>query len=392
MVPLMDGRQHEPTAERPSVLLLTATGYYPPFIEETQERALAGEVPRVWLYDLPYDITFLDQRFLTGPPRWLRRVYDRLPMPIAQAIEAFRVQDDYDCIFAWGAESVSLPFALMLRLARKNPPLVGIFGWVSPPKKAWLIRAAWPKITTFIIPTIVQTEYAVQHLKVPADKVVFFHWPVDVDFWQALDGVEQEDMICSAGREMRDFSTLIEALDGTGIRCHIAGSLVRGKIDNWRKTLGDSGEKVTLPENITFGPRSPREMRELYTRSRFVVLPLNHSDTDNGVTCMMEAFSMGRPAICSQVEGQRDVLDDGRNGLYVPVGDAAALRKAIMELFQDRDRAAAMGKQGRHDAEERFSVDRWIREITQVIDEALAKGSSRQGRGTRERARRGGAQ
>jgi len=97
------------SGERPRVLLLTATGYYPPFIEEVHEKAIAGEVPRVWLYDLPYDITFLDQRFLTQPPRWLRRVYDRLPMSIAQAIEAFRVQDDYDCIFAWGAESVSLP-------------------------------------------------------------------------------------------------------------------------------------------------------------------------------------------------------------------------------------------------------------------------------------------
>jgi len=188
------------SGERPRVLLLTATGYYPPFIEEVHEKAIAGEVPRVWLYDLPYDITFLDQRFLTQPPRWLRRVYDRLPMSIAQAIEAFRVQDDYDCIFAWGAESVSLPLALMLRLFRRTPPLVGIFGWVSVPKKARLIRAARPKITSFIIPTIVQANYAVQHLKVPADRVVFFHWPVDIDFWQSQDSSEQEQMICSAAR------------------------------------------------------------------------------------------------------------------------------------------------------------------------------------------------
>ena len=70
-------------------------------------------------------------------------------------------------------------------------------------------------------------------------------------------------------------------------------------------------------------------------------------------------------------------LDNGRNGLYVPVADAAALRTAVVKLFNDNERAAAMGKQGRHDAEARFGVDRWVKEINQVIDRAIAQDKRR---------------
>ena len=132
---------------------------------------------------------------------------------------------------------------------------------------------------------------------------------------------------------MRDYETLIEALDGTGIRCHIADPLVRGRMTQWRRSLGDHGEKADLPGNVTIGPRNPAELRELYARLRFVVLPLHQSDTDNGITSLLEAWSLSRPVICSQIDGQRGVLDHRRNSLFVTSGDVEALRKAIVDLW-----------------------------------------------------------
>ena len=117
-----------------------------------------------------------------------------------------------------------------------------------------------------------------------------------------------------AGREMRDFATLIAALDGTGVRCHIAGSLVAGMDDRWRAELGDRGERVGLPDGVTFGPLTPVEMRELYARSRFVVLPLHPTDTDHGISCMLEAFAMARPVIEHNPAGSPERRAPGGSG------------------------------------------------------------------------------
>jgi glycosyltransferase involved in cell wall biosynthesis len=360
-----------PETKRPRVLVLLGTTYFPPFIDQLGEMHSAGQGPRAWLLDIPGELTLLDQRFLTSPPKWRLALYRALPIWAAQTLEAFRVRRNYDVVFAWGAEPVAMPFALLLKLSRATVPFVTLFSWVSPPKKAWFLRLVHSHITTLILPPPTQHEFAISRLGIPAEKVVEIPWGVDEQFWQSPSDV-RPDMICSVGREMRDYETLIKALDGTGIPCHIAAVLARGRSDQWRQALGDSGEKVELPDNVTVGSRNPVELRELYARSRFIVLPLHQSDTDNGITCLLEAWSMSRPVICSEIDGQRDAIDHGRNGLFVPVGDAEALRKVIMDLWASPEESARMGNEGRQTVLEYRRMDRFIRQVGDVIHKAAA--------------------
>jgi glycosyltransferase involved in cell wall biosynthesis len=360
-----------PELKWPKVLVLLGTTYFPPFIDQLGEMHAAGEGPRAWLLDIPGELTLLDQRFLTSPPKWRRTLYRMLPIWAAQALEAFRVRHQYDVIFAWAAEPVAMPFALLLKLARAKVPFVALFCWVSPPKKAWFLRLVHPQITKLILPAPTQREFAIDRLRIPQQKVVDIPWCVDEDFWQSPSQIVP-DMICSAGREMRDFETLIKALDGTGIPCHIAAVLARGRNDQWRQALGDSGERTELPDNVTIGSKNPVELRELYARSRFVVLPLHESDSDNGITCLLEAWSMGRSVICSEIDGQRGAIDDGRNGLFVPVGDAETLRKVIVDLWARPEDTARMGIEGRQAVVEHRRMDRFVREVGDVIREAAS--------------------
>jgi glycosyltransferase involved in cell wall biosynthesis len=108
-----------------------------------------------------------------------------------------------------------------------------------------------------------------------------------------------------------------------------------GDVGSWTGTEVTKG-RLTLPE-----------LRELYARSRFIVVPLMRSDTDNGITVILEAMAMGKPVICSRTRGQVDVIQEGVTGLYVPVGDAAALRTAILSLWNEPGRAEQMGKNAR---------------------------------------------
>jgi hypothetical protein len=248
--------------------------------------------PRARPLELPYELTQLDQRFLTGPPAWLLALYRRIPMWAAQTLEAFRVRHRYDVVFSRQPGPAALSFALLLKLTRSRVPMVALFSWISRPKQAWFLRLVQSHITKLILPPPTQLEFAIDRLRLPAAKVVGIPW----------------------------------------------------------------------------------EMRELYARARFVVLPLHQSDTDNGVTCLLEAWSMSRPVICSLIDGQRGALDHGRNSLFVTPGDAEALRKAIVDLWDHPEESARMGADARPAVEEHRRLDRFIGQVSEVIREA-AEGS-----------------
>jgi glycosyltransferase involved in cell wall biosynthesis len=357
--------------KRLKVLVLLGTTYLPPFIDQLREMHSAGAGPRAWLLDVPGELTLLDQRFLTAPPKWRLALYHCIPIWAAQALEAFRVRRQYDVVFSWAAEPVAMPFALLLKFSRAKVPFVALFCWVSPPKKAWFLRLVHPQLTKLILPAPTQREFAVNRLGIPRQKIVDIPWCIDEEFWQAPSQVVP-DMICSAGREMRDYETLIKALEGTGIPCHIAALPAHRRNDQWRRALGDSGEKTELPDNVTIGSKNPVELRELYARSRFVVIPLHQSDSDNGITCLLEAWSMSRPVICSEIEGQRGTIDHGRNGLFVPVGDVEALRKVVVDLWDNPEEAARMGAEGRRTVLEHRRMDHFVRQVSEVIAAAAS--------------------
>jgi glycosyltransferase involved in cell wall biosynthesis len=178
----------------------------------------------------------------------------------------------------------------------------------------------------------------------------------------------ESDMICSAGREMRDYGTLIRALRDTGIRCHIAAYAVPRKRDAW---IEDAGP---LPPHVTVGKmKNFAELRALYARSRFVVVPLLQNDTDSGTTVILEAMAMGKAVVCSRTRGQRDHIDDGKTGIYVPVGDPRALREAIQYLWDHPDVAERMGCEGRKLIEQHHTLDLFLDQVRRVVEEVIAE-------------------
>jgi glycosyltransferase involved in cell wall biosynthesis len=206
----------------------------------------------------------------------------------------------------------------------------------------------------------VQRRALIERLRYPAERVYLIRHYVDQVFYRPRQ--VEEDMICSVGAEMRDYATLKQAVEGTGIRCHIAADSVRipGRfrlLNDRRVPIGD----IVAPSdaNITEGRLSLIELRDLYARSRFVVVPLLPSDTDNGVTVILEAMAMGKPVICSRTRGQVDVIQEGVTGLYVPVGDAAAMRSAIMSLWNEPLRARQMGQNARAYVENYHTLEKF---------------------------------
>jgi len=76
---------------------------------------------------------------------------------------------------------------------------------------------------------------------------------------------------------------------------------------------------------------------------------------------MIEALWMRRALVITDVSGAPDIIDDGRNGLLVPRGDAAALASAVLRLARDADLRARLGEAGRAHVEQRLDIGKIIR-------------------------------
>ena len=72
----------------------------------------------------------------------------------------------------------------------------------------------------------------------------------------------------------------------------------------------------------------------------------------------LEAMERGRPVIAAEIGGLADIVRDGETGLLVPPGEDRPLAAAMLALADDPELAAAMGREGRRRALERFPESR----------------------------------
>jgi glycosyltransferase involved in cell wall biosynthesis len=82
------------------------------------------------------------------------------------------------------------------------------------------------------------------------------------------------------------------------------------------------------------------EMSSLLANADVVVFPYREIDVSG---MLMTALRHHRPIIASRIGGFAELLVDGRHGLLVPPGDAAALSAAMRRLIEEPTTCGAMG-------------------------------------------------
>lgn len=324
----------------------------------------ADQYPRATLFSDVLNTKLIDGRDTDDGTMW-NRVLGSLSAELPQIAQAFGLRNQYDAIISWN-ERFAIPLAFLLKISRSRVPHVAICSWISQPKKAIPLRWLNSHLDRIILMSSNQFQFAIDAIGLSSSKVVLLKWPVDQKFWRPIPG--PNDMICTVGREMRDFGTFIEAMKGMTIRCHIAVGAVPGKTDPWQQQLKEAG---SLESHITVGRKSYLELRDLYAASRFVVVPLLPTDTDNGTTTILEAMAMAKAVICTRVEGQKDVIRDGVTGIFVPPQDPRALREAIEYLWNNPAIAERMGAEGRKVIEQHHSLDTWVTQVRSIVEQSV---------------------
>lgn len=100
---------------------------------------------------------------------------------------------------------------------------------------------------------------------------------------------------------------------------------------------------------VTFlGPLSRPDLARCYASADVCCAPSTGGESFGIV--VLEAMAAGRPVVCSDIAGYRDVVRGGREGLLVPPAEAGALAVALRCLLGDAGLRARLGAAGRRRA------------------------------------------
>mgnify|MGYP000855911770 CR=1 FL=1 len=80
-----------------------------------------------------------------------------------------------------------------------------------------------------------------------------------------------------------------------------------------------------------------------------VVLPSKREGLPRAI---LEAMACAKPVVATNIRGNRDLVEDGKNGFLVPLHSPEPLARALALLLTDRNLAAKMGTSGREMADE----------------------------------------
>lgn len=119
-----------------------------------------------------------------------------------------------------------------------------------------------------------------------------------------------------------------------------------------RGVLEERVEAAGLTGSVTLaGNRG--DIPQLLAASDLFVLP---SLWEGLPMALLEAMATGLPVVATAVSGTREVIEDGRSGILVPPGDAAALGAAMIEVLERPETAASLGAAARARVEDCYSA------------------------------------
>lgn len=88
---------------------------------------------------------------------------------------------------------------------------------------------------------------------------------------------------------------------------------------------------------------------------------------------LLEAMAAGRPIVATNVGGNPEVIIDGVTGFLIPPKEPQNMSEAIAKILQNPELAKQMGEAGRRRVEEKFSLERMVKEYRDLYEECLER-------------------
>ncbi|MBF6612559.1 MAG: glycosyltransferase family 4 protein [Chloroflexi bacterium] len=308
-------------------------------------------------------------------------------MAPAMAWVAWTRRRDYDLILT-DQEASGLILALLFKLTRTKRGHVMISHYLTPAKKQifYTILRVQNHIDVTVCYSSAQKKLAREKMHLAPDQVSLVLHPADSRFWRPAASSEEidadqellrqagiylredEQLVCSAGLEFRDYPTLVKAMQRMpeNVRVIIAAA------SPWSKRKNTT-EDVELPENLQRVALTPLQLRALYRRADVVAIPLFDVDFQAGSLVAYEAMACGKAVVITHTRGQGDIVVEDHTGLYVEPGDHEAMAATLNYLLSDPMRACSLGENARRIVENGLNLDTYLTNMIDLVRNVAAR-------------------
>lgn len=207
----------------------------------------------------------------------------------------------------------------------------------------WIRRLTLPRIDGFVF----QSKGAQRYFnKTVQSRSTIIPNPVFVKKEDFPEVKERKKKIVTVGRlhPQKNQKLLIDAF-----------SLIVNQIPEYTLEIYGDGElkdelqrqinELHLADKVFLKGTSKKIHELIYDASLFVL----SSDYEGIPNTLLEAMALGIPCISTDCRpgGAREVIDDGKNGIIVPISDAEKLAMNILDLLSNRDYAERLTRQAR---------------------------------------------
>ncbi|MEN6457930.1 MAG: glycosyltransferase [Thermoguttaceae bacterium] len=256
-----------------------------------------------------------------------------------------------------GSSRLWLFVGLLNRLAmlrRRAILLWDVFVEVRPGWRQRLVGAAMASFRLKVLWSHRQIEPHAAWLKLPREQFVFLPYKANHAQGPSYD-FPDGSYVFAGGNGKRDYKTLADAIRGTAIPVIVSATdaSVRNRIEK-------------LPNLIALAASEPA-FAQLQAGARFTVVPMVHSWLKGGGEAnICNGMWHGKPVIAVDGMVADDYIVDGQTGYIVASGDVVALRRRMLELWNDVEKCRAMGRKARAHAKVSFTHDLFVRRLLRL--------------------------
>jgi len=154
-----------------------------------------------------------------------------------------------------------------------------------------------------------------------------------------------------SAHSQRDIPTLIRAFDRVADRIPDAELALVGAGDLFQETANLVAQSRNRQRIQVPGLQEPEAWLKW---ADCFVLPSRREGLSNA---LLEAMAHGLPCIANDIPPNREVLDDGKAGVLVPVGDEDHLHDEILRMAMEVGFSDGLGEKALRRVRERYSID-----------------------------------
>ena len=198
-----------------------------------------------------------------------------------------------------------------------------------------------------------------------APPVSFVPFGVDTTHFQPGERTPDLDVVSVGADPQRDYELLVRVSS----RLPERDFLVVTDTDRAR-TLAGAPRNVTVTAGVPFDA-----IRELLAVGRVVALPARDNLYSGATTTLLQAMALGRPVVVTRtaaIAGGYGLVD-GETCRLVPPGDDAAFERALRDLLDRPEEAAALGARAREHVVRELGWERYVDALETIIREAAVR-------------------